>query len=304
MSGLSPTVSINALRSQCLANAHLSAAGAAVTPLLRGSRRYHASPTRGRLDPLQRARYYPQIYPDSLSKTLEVQRRMNRPQLVRKVLDTPRDTEAEKAREARSRKIQPPIVVEPLPLPDKASTQRTKRIERRRRRQPERRQSRRQEEFQHHPLLSWAVDESKGQPAQYPWLDHLEAPGSSGLSRLNEEIKAFDAYMSPIPQEDAAARRVQNLARIVLRQAGFPDPTLVGSRQTRTCLRHSDVNLLISVPGLISIARPRAPSPRSTTFWQSRCAVLPPHSAPATISLILPIITPVSAVFILPAASQ
>jgi hypothetical protein len=112
---------------------------------------------------------------------------------------------------------------------------------------PEGRQTRRQK-LQHHPLLSWTIDETKGQPVQYPWLDHLEAPGSSGLSRLNEEIKAFDAYMSPIPQETAAAQRVQTIARIVLRQAGFPNPTLVGSRQTGIDLRHSDVDLVI--PGL------------------------------------------------------
>src|SRR5699024_6703101 len=97
--------------------------------------------------------------------------------------------------------------------------------------------------------LTWGLDSKTKQKdaRQWPWLDHVDGPGSTAISRLNEEIEAFERYMSEIPQEAEVARTAQKQAAEIITRLDLPDPVLFGSRQTGMALRHSGLDLLLPV---------------------------------------------------------
>ncbi|PGH10673.1 hypothetical protein AJ80_07429 [Polytolypa hystricis UAMH7299] len=97
------------------------------------------------------------------------------------------------------------------------------------------------------PKLCWKVDEQGGQHVQYPWLDYLEGTGEDGISRLQDEIQAFETYMSLLPQEEAACGKVQRDTNLAFKKAGLKPPFLIGSRRTGMGVRHSDVDFLLQI---------------------------------------------------------
>lgn len=249
MSNLSP-VCRNVLRSPRLSNCPLSG----VTPIFRADhRRFHASPSNHDGD-----KRYPHINTDSLADTLESHRTANRPPsspLIVKYYEDGKnkdgkDRATKQTMDKNKRSDYRPgknkkKKGKPRPNTDGQKDQREGGPERRRRLRYERRE--RDRVTPNLKGLSWKVNWHKGQTHQSPWLDYLDSPAPNGSARLNQEIDAFEKYMSEIPQETAAVQKAQQEIAQVLARAGIPEPVLFGSRQTGMAVRHSDLELLIPV---------------------------------------------------------
>jgi hypothetical protein len=97
--------------------------------------------------------------------------------------------------------------------------------------------------------VSWNVDQSASRPAQYPWLEFLQpdADTTDGLSRLDDEIHSLEKYLRPSEEGDAAVAQVgRDLSTLV---AGIVPhaPQVVGSRRTGMALAHSNLDLVLPV---------------------------------------------------------
>ncbi|KAL1956563.1 hypothetical protein VTO42DRAFT_7034 [Malbranchea cinnamomea] len=223
------------------------------------------------------------VYIDSLSETLEAHRAVNRNLPVRKVFSEspavpsppgPAPHQAQKnSRETPT--TSPSVAAGDQVEREKADTGRgeiSDTLPSRPGASPRARARRRRS-----TRLAAGSHDATAQVFECPWLDHVEHQGTSGLSRLNEELKAFEAYMSQIPQDEEAAQWVQQEVTELCRRVGVPEPSLHGSRKTGFALRHSNVNLQIPLLDPDDIVRDdsgRGPSPTRPKVGERQLAVL------------------------------
>lgn len=191
---------------------------------------------------------YP-VFRNSLRKTLEAQRAVNRSRLIRKVYY---DKPSPDVRSAIPKENHADQQVAAASSENDNQTTATERVPSTRPQPAKgRRVLRRLNPKQSVSLqsLSWNVDESIQRPAQYPWLEllHSNTGDSDGLSRLDAEIRSLEEYLSPSNQEQIAVERiVQDLSTLV---AGVVPhaPQIVGSRHTGMALPHSNVDIILPV---------------------------------------------------------
>lgn len=238
-------------------------------------RPFHAS--------LPRAKDY--IRPNSLRRTLEVQRAANRSALIRKVVyddpspyvfrpDLPPENlagQTSPASERDSAKESQRLGVPPKrESSDSATTQ------------PQGRPSIRDgvpressaggNDVQHPAAslewqkrsgeLHWEVSEKDQRPQQCPWLDHVRpvAKITDGLAQLDAEIRALERYLTPTRQEQATVGRiVQSVSTLLAGVVPHP-PRVIGSWQTGMALSHSDLDLMLPVDDAVDDPV-RKPSP-------------------------------------------
>lgn len=191
------------------------------------------------------------IFPDSLRKTLEVQRFGNRNR-VRKVFDATTSPNILRLQlhpeesTPRNESIATPI----KPAHQSAfgqSLQRAWLVARRWNGHSRTSLSKKGTRPMAAKELHWGVNEKEGRPAQCPWLAHLNSSSSvgDGLSHLDEEIRALERYLIPSPQEQASIDRIfHGFSTLVTEVLPHP-PQMVGSRSTGMALSYSNLNLFL-----------------------------------------------------------
>ncbi|PGH12588.1 hypothetical protein AJ79_04209 [Helicocarpus griseus UAMH5409] len=120
------------------------------------------------------------------------------------------------------------------------------------------------------PNFLWTKYAPDPQSTRYPWLNYMGGLGGNGISRLSEEIRAFEKYMSPTPGEKDAIATVYHDVVAVLQSAEMDTPVLIGSRRTELAVPHSSVDFLalIDDPGRLKGAR--GPSPTRPKMVHAR----------------------------------
>ncbi|KAI1974988.1 hypothetical protein LOZ53_002238 [Ophidiomyces ophidiicola] len=246
-------------------------------PVFRRSRQYHASPSLGRS-----ANDLP-VITSSLKETLEAHRSANRFRLIRRVLSTPENGDKqepsgiERARahweKQKLRESDLSIAQNLTEIPEPPTSERLH-APSRNVKLPAR----------GHGAASFFQRLTKSSlrrlklPSitnglQYPWVDYLDTSGTNGISRLEKEIKAFEMYMAPIPQETAAANKVISDVTDKLRGADCLPLHIIGPRAVGLTMRDSSIELLtiISDPDDVSdIRRPSPTRPKITELQLER----------------------------------
>ncbi|KAM5445726.1 putative polynucleotide adenylyltransferase [Microsporum audouinii] len=238
----------------------------AVRPTFSNNRRFHASPSLGRYTST------PKINTDSLAETLEDHRIANRT-VVRKVkVRRDPDWSSLSYGLATRSSSNPPqeLHVETYQQLQKLRkltklTSYTKKL------------NTHQLKQLYPTTLKSSPRKTEQQSVQCNWLQYMnEEESKDGYSRLNDEIWAFEGYMSEIRQEKETARRVISEVEDIIKPIGdstHQRPMLVGSRYTGMNMRNSNVDLMIPIEdpgGLPSSARgPSATRPKITAIQTS-----------------------------------
>ncbi|EFR02674.1 hypothetical protein MGYG_05671 [Nannizzia gypsea CBS 118893] len=208
-------------------------------PVFSNNRRFHASPSRGRHPPT------PKINTGSLEETLEEHRFANRTVVRRiKVRGTPNllpeSYGGDKVRHNG-----------PLEQKHLINTQRELWKLRKLTRDLARLNERQMKKLYPTSLKSPPPKTEQQSPVRCDWLEYMnEQESRDGYSRLSDEIKAFERYMSEIQQEKEVVRRVIGEMEEILKPvAGDSNrqPMLVGSRYTGMETRNSNVDLMIPI---------------------------------------------------------
>lgn len=212
--------------------------------------------------PLPRAKDY--IRPNSLQKTLEVQRAANRSALLRKVPyddlsayvlrpDIPPENFADfgprepvdSSRESRRRGSEDPT------QPQGRSSIRDQ-VSRIRSVGGSRESSAREDcpgTEKRSGELHWDVNEKEHRPQQSPWLDHVRPLGriTDGLAQLDAEIRALERYLTPTREEQASVDQVVERVSTMLARVVPHPPRVIGSWGTGMALSHSDLDFILPV---------------------------------------------------------
>ncbi|KAJ5337087.1 uncharacterized protein N7506_005109 [Penicillium brevicompactum] len=204
----------------------------------------------------------PDVFANSLRKTLEAHRAANRAGLIRKIL---RGSGGPRFHLKVAPDINPPVdpalsTSEDHKSPEPASGSK-------------KRQSKRKsgddifddEDHLYHAHLRWkdAIQLAGKDTAQTPWLRDLELPRASPEVILDTELRALATYLTPTAEERSqiqtlGARAVAALDRDVVPHA----PIVIGSHRTGLALAHSDLDFILPFEDLPrSPARDRRPSP-------------------------------------------
>ncbi|EEP82072.1 predicted protein [Uncinocarpus reesii 1704] len=223
-------------------------------PVLRGSRNHHAVDL--------------PIIPDSLKATLEAHRYANRQRLIRRVPFGP-STHPDgmgpfKSEQGKQRQKSWPVqnlVTTESPAPTSSELGLELLTSSTKKRRLDIRPNGAVSLFRRLAKKGSAGLTTQKQAIQCPWLDYLETSGHDGISRMDDEIKAFEAYISPVPQEETAVENLVSELADLLQRADHPQPLLIGSRQTGLALRHSNIDLLIPLPDPDGSFESRGPSP-------------------------------------------
>ncbi|KMU81556.1 hypothetical protein CISG_09288 [Coccidioides immitis RMSCC 3703] len=250
MSSLRPIVPHHLLQAECFYHSSLAQSA---RPVFHHNRRFHASPTRGRLGDLP-------IVAGNLTETLEAHRYANRQRLIRWIPCKPTGDRnavaigpAPSSLPATGRSVQ-----ESSELGLELLHPSSKKL---------------RPDIRPHAAISLfrklmkkssarvSRKEWSSSDAQYPWLDYLESSKDDGLSRLDDEINAFENYMSHIPQEQAAVNKVITEVEEILLQEDHPQPLVIGSRRTGLAMRHSNIDLLVMLSDPDGLFKYRGPSP-------------------------------------------
>ncbi|KAL2009217.1 hypothetical protein VTN00DRAFT_7411 [Thermoascus crustaceus] len=97
--------------------------------------------------------------------------------------------------------------------------------------------------------LHWDVNEKEHRPQQSPWLDHVRPLGriTDGLARLDAEIRALERYLTPTREEQASVDQViESVSTMLARVVPHP-PRVIGSWGTGMALSHSDLDFILPV---------------------------------------------------------
>ncbi|KAA6414265.1 MAG: hypothetical protein FRX48_02628 [Lasallia pustulata] len=119
---------------------------------------------------------------------------------------------------------------------------------------------------------------------QRPWLAHIEGHDGDGLARLEDEIRAYESYMSATAAEKLASQLlIQEVTSIVGEALPNNPLELVGSRRTGLATPTSDIDFTVSIPkydrkGVTargpSPGRPKARKARERIFYTLRDALV------------------------------
>ncbi|QVM06520.1 hypothetical protein D8B26_001228 [Coccidioides posadasii str. Silveira] len=259
MSSLRPIVPHHLLQAECFYHSSLAQSA---RPVFHHNRRFHASPTRGRLGDLP-------IVAGNLTETLEAHRYANRQRLIRWIPCKP-------AGDRNAVAIGPAPSVRRVPRPRQSLPATERSVQESSELglellHPSSKKLR--PDIRPHAAISLfrklmkkssarvSRKEWSSSDAQYPWLDYLESSKDDGLSRLDDEVNAFENYMSHIPQEQAAVNKVITEVEEILLQEDHPQPLVIGSRRTGLAMRHSNIDLLVMLSDPDGLFKYRGPSP-------------------------------------------
>ncbi|KAI9881174.1 MAG: hypothetical protein M1830_007152 [Pleopsidium flavum] len=99
------------------------------------------------------------------------------------------------------------------------------------------------------PVGHWSLGDSSVEDMGRPWLDHLDGDCGDGLSRLQAEIIAFEAYMTPTSEENAAYKKVVHDIQLQARNTLPNSPIeVIGSHRTGLSTSLSDLDFRLSLP--------------------------------------------------------
>lgn len=205
----------------------------------------------------------PDVFANSLRKTLEAHRSTNRSRLIRKIypIDDPAGLWRPEIPPESRADYQPPA--EPaLPnseyspdTPDPAS---------------KRRQKKRKSHVDispHQSLINRHGEDAiqpagTGRPTQSPWLRNLELPRANAEITLDAEIRALGQYLAPRAQEQDRVEKLRIEVASLLRAVVPHAPRVIGSHCTGLVLAHSDLDFILPYEDLPrSLERGRRPSP-------------------------------------------
>ncbi|OOF98516.1 hypothetical protein ASPCADRAFT_42794 [Aspergillus carbonarius ITEM 5010] len=205
------------------------------------------------------------IFKNSLQKTLEAHRSLNRANLIRRVPDKadPKGTPEDAAKSNGSSGDSPTADVTSSPSTPRSPKKKPHSILKPY--QPS-------HSFQHtvlHRSIQWGSDPKRGRTYQAPWLEDLDSNRSfsNGLSQLDTEICALERYLKPTPPEEEQVHRIA--ADVTHRLEGTVphSPLIIGSWRTGLAMSHSDLDLLLPVPDSVrsvgSIRKPSATRPKA-----------------------------------------
>lgn len=193
----------------------------------------------------------PTIYENSLQKTLEEHRALNRSRLIRKVYvqfdsdqsddpyysaERPVDSDSSQSSESQGQpwrtEEQPPTVLHGYgPVTKRRMTKDKPRP--------------RLLMQTLSPPVDWKATADK--PRQYPWLDGLNPPTpfSDGLAQLSAEVEALERYLTPSAQEREVADRIASDVIDLLSSDAKLDQSIHITR-TGFTMSHSALDLMIS----------------------------------------------------------
>ncbi|ODH32313.1 hypothetical protein ACO22_03382 [Paracoccidioides brasiliensis] len=120
------------------------------------------------------------------------------------------------------------------------------------------------------PNILWTKDTIYHRSTEYPWLSYLEESGSGSISRLSDEITAFEKYILPTREERDAVGRVQRDAIASLKFDEMNLPILTGSRRTGMAVPHSSVDFVILIEDPERVEGGRGPSATRPMMVQAR----------------------------------
>ncbi|KAJ5254385.1 hypothetical protein N7524_011565 [Penicillium chrysogenum] len=205
----------------------------------------------------------PDVFANSLRKTLEAHRSANRSRLIRKIYpieDPPGLWRPEIPPESRAG-YQPPA--EPA-LPDSEYSPDTPDPASRKRRKKRKSHV----DISSHQSLNNQYGEDAiqpagtGRPAQSPWLRDLELPRANAEITLDAEIRALDQYLTPRAQEQSRIEKLRMEVASLLKAVVPHAPRVIGSHCTGLVLAHSDLDFILPYEDLPrSLERDRRPSP-------------------------------------------
>lgn len=191
----------------------------------------------------------PMVFENSLEKTLEEHRSVNRACLVRKVVSGP---DSHKRSHLASRDNQPKSVPFQSPVRRKSQSQLSATAIQSPTSQNNEKPhgSTDQERLTALPFHSpMRLKLGKGQAKQRPWLFQLDPNQRflSGVSQLDAELRALEKYLTPTIQEVEVADQVtSDITDIISNPAHYTLPSII---RTGFEMSHSDLKLMISVPG-------------------------------------------------------
>ncbi|KAI9373239.1 hypothetical protein BJX61DRAFT_396669 [Aspergillus egyptiacus] len=201
----------------------------------------------------------PPIFENSLEKTLEVHRSVNRQSLIRKI---PFDSSSHSDRDDEPRRS---AASQAQSTPDSQSSARKLIKEEASRKAKPRKRKLEVADLSSNSFyrpVDWSA--KNDEPGQCPWLDKID-PGrtfATGLSQLDAEVRAVEEYLSTTIKENMVVCRVLSEIYSILRETipheGFE---VIGSRRTKFAMGHSDLNISFVLPDPVwSIDRTRMPS--------------------------------------------
>ncbi|OQE37153.1 hypothetical protein PENCOP_c010G08637 [Penicillium coprophilum] len=204
----------------------------------------------------------PDVFTNSLRKTLEAHRSTNRSRLIRKIypIEDPAGLWRPKIPPESHADYQPPV--EPA-LPNAEYSSDT----------PDPGSKKRQKKRKSHVDISSRqsiIDrhgENAIQPAgigsaQSPWVRKLELPRTNAEITLDAEIRALDQYLTPKAQEQDRIEKLKIEVASLLKTVVPHAPRVIGSHCTGLVLAHSDLDFILPYEDLPrSLERDRRPSP-------------------------------------------
>ncbi|PWY79338.1 hypothetical protein BO94DRAFT_548450 [Aspergillus sclerotioniger CBS 115572] len=206
------------------------------------------------------------IFKNSLQKTLEAHRSLNRASLIRRIpYKADHDDTLEDVTKSDGSSGD-------LPTADVTSTPPSTPRSPKRKPRSIPKPNQLSHSFQHtvpHRSIQWCSDPKTGRSNQSPWLEDLDfdRPFSDGLSQLDAEICALEKYLMPTPPEE---EQVYTIAADVTRrlEGTVPHPPfIIGSWRTGLAMSHSDLDLLLPVPDSVrsveNIRKPSATRPKA-----------------------------------------
>lgn len=199
----------------------------------------------------------PAIYDNSLQKTLEAHRSLNRTGLIRKVInkDPPEDDSLSEGTALVSEEPPRPTATPRRQLALRPSGHAKRKTSRQSTAAPSRDPGDEQ--------VRWAVNVTRNRPEQSPWMAHVGPRRAQvdGILQLGAEVRALDRYLSPTTQEQSNVARVVAEVNGLLAGAVPLPPRLIGLWGTGLAMSHSDLEFILPVPDSArSIERDRKPS--------------------------------------------
>ncbi|KAJ5424905.1 hypothetical protein N7445_010878 [Penicillium cf. griseofulvum] len=207
----------------------------------------------------------PNVFANSLRKTLEAHRSTNRSRLIRKIypIEDPAGLWRPEIPPESRADYQPPT--EPALSNSEHSSD-----------TPDPVSKKRQKKRKSHAGISScqslidrhgedgqdAIQPAGTGPAQSPWLRNLELPRTNAEATLDAEIRALDQYLTPRAQERNSVKKVRIEVASLLKTVVPHAPRVIGSHCTGLVLAHSDLDFILPYEDLPrSLERDRRPSP-------------------------------------------
>ncbi|BCS23256.1 uncharacterized protein APUU_31481S [Aspergillus puulaauensis] len=191
----------------------------------------------------------PMIFENSLEKTLEEHRSVNRACLIRKVVSGP---DSHRRTRLASRDKSPKSVSSKSPVRRESQSQLLATATQ----SPTLQNGEKSHGLTDEELITALPFHSpmrlklgKGQAKQRPWLSQLDPNQRflSGVSQLDAELRALEKYLTPTMQEVEVADQVTSeITDIISNPARYTPPSII---RTGFEMSHSDLKLMISVPG-------------------------------------------------------